>query len=286
MGQKKNIIGKESNKGLKLKRKRKKKNLAKERELKRKIRKMTFGLTDALTNVALYTIYVGLNMPGGKGPAGVHRAFGKADDLISQFDAKQFRRALYNLSQKGLISSVRRAAALPHITNTGISKLEKTFPIYDTKRVWDKNIYLVVYDISSKNNHKRDILRGKLESLKAVMLQKSVYLTCYNPSEIIEYITKEYAITEQVLISTVDPKNAFSHIVDLREYLWEIYHLEEINNKYSRFIEKTGDYSKTEVAFSFLSIAENDPQLPFELLLDKYLGDKAYLLFRKLVFEE
>lgn len=280
MNKKKNMAKKGSNRG----RKRKKRDLAKERELKKKIQKATFGLTDALTNVALYTLYVGLNMPGGKGPAGVHRAFNEADNLIAQLDAKQFRRALYNLSQKGLISSIKQAAALPRITKAGIRKLEETFPIYDTKRVWDKNIYLVVYDISSENDHKRDVLRGKLDSLKAVMLQKSVYLTCYNPSEIIEYITKEYAITEQVLVSTVDPKNAFSHIVDLREYLWEIYDLEKVNDRYSRFIDKAKDYSRTKVIFSFLSIVDDDPQLPFALLLNKYLGDRAYLLFRKLVF--
>ncbi len=33
----------------------------------------------------------------------------------------------------------------------------------------------------------------------------------------------------------------------------------------------------------YLSIVRNDPQLPFELLQDGYLGDEAYLVYKNLI---
>lgn len=264
--------------------------LAARRALRRKVKKLTFGVTDALTNVALYLLYVTLEMPGGRGSAGVHRAFDEADRLITEFDAQRLRKALYNLQQQGLISALREAATLPRITEAGRRRLESVFPVYDAQRVWDKKLYLVVYDFPKGSNWERDVFRNVLGELKAIRLQRSVYLTPYNPREIIGEVVKERKIAGEILVSTLEPQNAFRHIGDIKDYLWEVYRLEEVNEQYELFI---GDYrglpreearqKRSEIVFRYVAILREDPQLPFELLTDKYLGDEAYLLFRRLV---
>jgi DNA-binding transcriptional regulator PaaX len=275
--------------------KNKKKNkgdLAKKRLMQKKVKKVTFGITDALTNTILYFIYVTVNLEGGRGPAGIHRSFNKADRLAEEFGAKQIRKALYNLKQRGFIKALKEEAALLEITETGMRRLKSKFPIYDEKRTWDKNLYIIVYDIPVVSNTKRDILRNALKKLKTVKLQDSVYLTPYNPREIIREITKDYEIEGQILISTLDPKNAFGTISNIKELLWDLYNLEDINYNYEVFIKKNKDKNPKEIiykkqrlqiAFTYLAILKNDPQLPFDLLPDSYLGDEAYLLFKKLV---
>jgi DNA-binding transcriptional regulator PaaX len=268
----------------------KKEKLSEKRLRRKKVKKLTFGVTDALTNIALYSIYVGANMlaEGGKGPVTVNRAFDKADSWIGKLDAKKLRRALYNLHQQGLITSVREAAVLPKITENGINKIKNILPAYDEKRVWDKNLYTIYYDIPIQKNNKRNILREYLKKLKAVKLQDSIYLTPYNPENIIDKIINEYNIEGQILISTINPYKGLKNIGNIKDFLWDIYGLEKVNRKYKKFIEKKKRSDKAElkqhkmkIAFEYFSILEDDPQIPFELLSDKYLGDEAYLLYKK-----
>lgn len=269
-----------------------KKQSAYQRVMRKKLKKITFGVTDTLTNTILYLIYVTLNMPSERrGPAGVHRAFNKADALIADFNAKQIRKALANLKQRGLIHTIKKESALPQITKTGLKRLQNSFPFYDEKRVWDKSLYIITYDIPTKANTKRAVFRNNLAKLKATKLQDSVYLTTYNPREIIRKLVNEFKIPGQILVSTLDPRDAFGE-TDIKEFLWGIYELEDVNDRYAMFIgkhsrlqQKTVSEKKMRlnIAFAYLSILQDDPQLPFELLPDNYLGDEAYLLFRKLI---
>lgn len=256
----------------------------------KKIKRLTFGVTDALTNVALYLLYVTLEMPGGRGPAGVHRAFDQADELIAELDAKKLRRALYNLHQQGLVSSIKGAVKVPKITKAGIRRIKSRFPFYDEERVWDGKIYLINYDIPVDFNRQRNLLRRNLERFKAVSLQDSLYLTPYNPRELIDLLTEENNIQGYILVSTLNPREAFGSSNNLKKVLWEVYEMDEVNQRYSWFIDEYSRINKEEVkkqrmqiAFAYMSVLQSDPQLPFELLPDRYLGDEAYLLFRRLV---
>lgn len=266
---------------------------ARQRVMRKQLKQLTFGVTDTLSNVVLYLVYVTLNMPGGGGgPAGVHRAFNEADDLIADFNAAQIRKALVNLHQRGLIRTLKKEAALPEITKIGLKRLNNSFPFYDQKRVWDGSLYIITYDIPTKANTKRAIFRDNLIKLKATKLQDSAYLTPYNPREIIRELIDEFKIPGQILVSTLDPHDAFGE-TDIKGFLWDTYELEEVNDRYAIFISKHSRLQpkalsekkiRLQVAFAYLSILQDDPQLPFDLLPDDYLGDEAYLLFRKLVF--
>jgi CRISPR-associated endonuclease Cas2 len=260
-----------------------------QRVLRKKIRKLTGGVSDALINVVLYGFYVGVSIEGGRGPFGIHRGFEKADELLAQLDGKKVRKALSNLRQKGLIKTIKGQVLLSKITEAGFSRINSLFPEYDAKRIWDGRIYIVNYDIPREHNKGRDKLRYNLNRLKARRLQDSVYLTPFNPRDVIEEIVNEYNIYGQILVSTLDPKDAFGNI-DIKELLWDIYNMSRVNYGYEEFIRKYKHIDKksvgrlrTKIAFGYISALEADPQLPFELLPDKYLGDEANILFRELL---
>lgn len=260
------------------------------RELKRKVKKATFGVTDILLSAVLYSLYLSFSYGGGKGSLAIHRKFNKADELLEGFDGKKLREALNNLVRRGFITSLCSEAGLPFITKAGFERIESKFPTYDSKRVWDKKLYLINYDIPIRANMNRDLLREKLSDYKAVSLQDSLYLTPYNPREIVRYFIEKYQIDGNILISILDPDNAFTGRENIKAFLWEIYELEETNRGYSEFIrgyekndKKRLGKKRTKIAFEYMSVLQKDPQLPFDLLLDDYLGDKAYLLFKKLV---
>lgn len=169
-------------------------------------------------------------------------------------------------------------------------RLKDRLPFYDEERTWDKNLYLVVYDIPIKHNPKRDVFRDALKLLKSAKIQDSVYLTPYNPQELVDRIVKEQNIRGEILVSTIDPNKGLGTVKNIKQFLWETYELEEVNDRYAKFI---GSYShikkdrieklRTKIGFTYLSILQDDPQLPFDLLLNEYLGDKAYLLYEKLM---
>lgn len=137
-----------------------------------------------------------------------------------------------------------------------------------------------------KQNLVRDALRRLLKKLGGVKLQDSAYLVFSDPSELTKKFIEEHQdFLGNILISKLT-KHGFLGDMDLVTYLWTQSDLANINNEYREFIEK---YKKEKVAspvqvsIEYYSILEKDPQLPFELLPEEYLGDEAYLLFLSLV---
>lgn len=262
------------------------------RELHKKIKKLTFGVADGLTSIVLYGLYVSgyMLVEGGKGSTTVNQAFFKADRTLGKFNGKRLREALYNLSRRGFINFAKEKILLPHITEKGLARIKNELPVYDEKRVWDGKLYLINYDISISFNRQRDFLRNSLKDYKAVSLQDSLYLTPYNPREVVKSLMEEGNFKGQILVSTLDSHDAFGGKKDIKKLLWDVYGLSEVNQGYDNFIrsykslgEKDVKKRQVEIAFLYLSILDKDPQLPFELLPDVYLGDKAFLLLRKLL---
>ena len=83
-----------------------------------------------------------------------------------------------------------------------------------------------------------------------------------------------------------------SDLSQVRSTLWEAFNLENINARYSEFINAYGNLSPESlrskklllsVTFQYSSIIQDDPQLPRELLSDKYLGFDAKKIFHNVV---
>lgn len=114
------------------------------------------------------------------------------------------------------------------------------------------------------------------------MLQKSVWLTPYNPREVLQDFIQERNLKGAVIISSLG-KNASIGGDSLLEIVEKVYMLKKINKKYEEYLKKY-NYSKTDsikAVFAFLAILKEDPQLPFDLLPGYWSGWEAYILYKK-----
>ncbi len=101
-------------------------------------------------------------------------------DDLEEFNYETIKRSILYLRKKGLIQIAKEKSRLPKITEEGQKRLSSILPQYDDKRVWDKRVYLITYDLPIKKNKERNYLRFFLRRIGCGMLQKSVWITPYN----------------------------------------------------------------------------------------------------------
>ena len=238
---------------------------------------LSLGLIDGLNNIVLYAIESG--------------GFNESDKLLNVFSPARIQKAVYNLSQANLIKLNNKAKHKQYIlTKQGLKRLQGQIPFYDEQRSWDNKLYLVTYDFQIKHNQRRDAFRKALISLSAVMIQQSVYLTPYNPHSTILKLNQDGQLNNQIVVSELKQSGIYGEALSFKELVWKIYNLEDINNKYALFIGRHSHYKAAKVkreclhiAFEYLAILKEDPQLPFNLLSSEYLGKQAYTLYLKLL---
>lgn len=238
------------------------------------------------TDATLVAIFFGLDFvfSGAKNYPQMQRSGERALDHLADVNYEQIRRALYYLKRKGLVQYTRETIAQPRITAAGLRRLKGTIPFYDTQRVWDGVLYLITYDLPVKENHKRDTLRRFLKRLGAAALQESVWVTPYNPTELVRKFIEAKDIEGTILVSSIGKDGSIGGM-ELPKIIQKVYELNDLNSRYEGFILRYKGkkrFSKEELLNDFLSILEDDPQLPFALLPTDWVGDKAYKLFKKL----
>ncbi len=115
------------------------------------------------------------------------------------------------------------------------------------------------------------------------MLQKSVWITPYNPTKLLEKFMEEKGLNDLILISSLGKDGTVGN-KDLSDLLVDVYKLRELNEEYKEFIFKTKENKSTkeQLIFHYLNILAKDPQLPFPLLPEWWTGDKTYRYFRKI----
>jgi len=258
-------------------------------KLSRKILEVTEGIAAALTDLTLFLIYFGWEFgttPTGKREA-TYKGLRFASETLERINYQTIKRTLWDLKRKGLIKYLKREVITAEsITKEGLEKINNLMPVYQQKRVWDGRLYLITYDIPNKPAGKRDLLRQSLKKLKCAYLQNSVWLTCYNPKKLLKGFIEEQKIPGQILVSDLGPDGSVGE-KDIKSLLEEVYNLAGLNYDYQSFIkrfknsDKNDPQQKLSASFVFLSILQNDPQLPWPLLTDDWVGDKAYDLWQK-----
>jgi len=155
-------------------------------------------------------------------------------------------------------------------------------PILSPQKKWDKNWYLVIFDIPEKLHRKRDILREKLKKLGFGQLQQSVWISPINYLPVLEKIIFNYQLEPYVIFSQTN-KIGRDTSRELAEKIWK---LNELNKKYQKFISDwKRTHNKKERGFlqmRYLQILSKDPQLPKELLPERWAGNKAHQLIKNL----
>lgn len=203
---------------------------------------------------------------------------------LEEFNYETIKRSISYLKKKGLIQAERERLTLPQITEEGQKRLSSILPRYDEKRVWGKRVYLITYDLPIKKNKERNYLRFFLKKIGCGMLQKSVWVTPYNPTKLLEQFTKEKGLNDLILISSLGKDGTVGN-TDLSDLFVEVYELKSLNEKYKEFIFKAKENKSTkeQLVFYYLNILGNDPQLPFPLLPEWWVGDIANKYFNKII---
>lgn len=246
------------------------------------VKEVTSGMCGALIDFLLWQVaLVGASF-GKSGPRGVHQAFSEADAFLQQINHKTLAAVWHQLTKKRLVTYKKRQNLYTvEITEFGRKRLNSTFPQYQKVRPWDKRIYLITYDIPELARKKRDKLRRFLEQIGCRILQKSTYLTPYNPRQLVNEISRKIKIPGTIIVSDIGKDGGIGE-TNIQDLLVKLYSLESLNEKYENFIKKTKEkrWSLRNLIFEYFSILKDDPQLPFELLPKGWLGEKAYLYYQ------
>lgn len=245
--------------------------------------RLSHGLLKTGTDFLLFQLYFGLELFGSAHSySGLEKAFISARRDLKELNFRTLEGAFNSLKRKGLLKVVKEELYFkPEITEAGLKRLKALLPFYDEKRVWDGRIYLVTYDIVEERKSDREKLRQTLLKLGCAKLQASVYLTPYNPTEVLRESLEKHGLQGSVLISNLGEDGSIGE-EDFKELLARIYDLDVLNSEYGAFLEKYRRRvtSRREMVFEFLSILQSDPQLPFPLLPEDWLGEHAYRLLQ------
>lgn len=244
------------------------------RELREKILEATENIFGTVVDIVLWEIFYLAEFGTSLSSKEAYLANSRSDRLLDEINYETIKRALKEIKRQGLVTyKKQKNKSLPEITAEGKRRLEEILPHYDKKRLWDGKIYLVTYDIPETKKHDREILRESLKRIGAGMVQESVWLTPYDPRGSLREILKTYSLEGLVLISVLEKDSSIGD-EDLLSLIKRVYKLENLNVRYENFLEEFS-------YFSFLSILRDDPQLPFALLPNDWVGGKAYELFKK-----
>lgn len=248
-----------------------------EETLGKKLAAVTKGIATSLADYLLIQLSFWLEMMAS--PRDVYKL---SDQLLEDFPVRKTRarRTVGYLKQRGMIV-YSRGGSDPRITIAGKKRLRRLLPSYDPVRHWDQKLYLIVYDIPEKKRVVREILRDYLKKVGCGMLQNSVWITPYDPREVLKKFVLERGLVGQVLIGDLSRGNRIGG-ESWEELLARVYNLSALNTRYKEFLT---EYSKRKdplswMAIDFLAILKDDPQLPFILLPQDWLGDKAYEFYK------
>lgn len=254
----------------------------KKQDSKNLVVKITDGVLETMTDFVLWLVYFQADMlinPQGRLVWPHVRA---ADKKLAEVNYQTIKNVLTNCRSTGLIEKTKRKKKiLPQITVAGKKRLTAILPNYKKDRVWNKRVYLITYDIPEIKRTDRDILRQYLRQLGCAMMQQSVWLTPYNPREVLQEFIKERNLHGTIIISDIGHDGSIGD-EDIKSLIKRIYKLDKINKRYEQFIkryQKVKATSFAQINFAFLSIVKNDPQLPFALLPDNWLSEDACDLY-------
>jgi DNA-binding transcriptional regulator PaaX len=195
------------------------------------------------------------------------RAVIAADEFLRDVNYKVIKNAIQTARKRGWVRVVRNAP--PEITKEGMQRLTSRLPRYDKKRVWDGRMHIVTYDIPEAHKHDRELLRGYLRTIRCGRLQDSVWVTPYNPIDLVRTFAQSHDLHGTIIASDMGKDGSIGE-ENLKELVARVYGLETLNSRYETWLKQEGSL------LGLLAILKNDPQLPFALLPKWWKGDIAY----------
>ncbi|MFV1917395.1 MAG: PaaX family transcriptional regulator C-terminal domain-containing protein [Patescibacteria group bacterium] len=256
----------------------------KERAKKGKsVEELSQGVLTKLTDLALISIYYTFEFAF-PGYGRVAKTESKAIDAFEELNYKSLARAFRHLKEKGLIKNVKQKLTIPELTEEGRAKLAKIVPEYKKRRTWEGKIYIITYDIPEPKSAQRNFLRRHLRDLGCAPLQKSVWVSPYNIQKSLKVLVKNHNLQGFIIVSSLGRDGTIGD-VKVSQVMASVHRLDELNERYKKFVVKAGlgKATKHSLVFDYLAILKDDPQLPFDLLPDGWIGDHANQVFKRMV---
>lgn len=228
-----------------------------------KIKEVSNNLITTLGNLFLAMIYLG------SASGSYAQIMEEVELIMGGHNPKVLKETFFKLRSDGFIRKNNQ------LTEIGWQRIKGFIPQYQKERNWDGLWRLVIFDIPENIRYKRNILRQKLKDLGFGRLQASVWISPYDFQEIVEKVIDFYFLNRFVVwFESKDLTMGKS----LKDFTWRVWRLDKLNKEYGDFLKlledkKTVNFFKTS---AYLSILKRDPQLPFELLSDNWLGDIAF----------
>lgn len=252
----------------------------------RKLLEATEGLVATATDLILFFTIIPFALPGAHTQGEMSRRTQDVLELVGEdLNYRTIKNTIIKLVAAGLVTKKPSRNALDiAITKLGRTRIEAIVPTYHEKRPWDGHLYLVSYDVPAKPKAKRDMLREYLRRIGARLLQESLWLTPYNPRDIVDDFVQTHGIGGAILVSKLGTDGAIGE-ESLPDLIRRVYNIDALNERYAEFIETYEDAKHVrpfKLTINYLSILKDDPQLPFTLLPKDFLGEKAYRLSQSL----
>lgn len=241
------------------------------------ILKLTDGLVGTVTDFMLLNLYLLIQIGGVKTMGDANRMVNEVHSMLDSVNYQTIKKAFYNLRSRGLIAHMypNNQMAIA-ITTLGRERLKETIPTYKADRPWDKHIYLISYDIPTKTNNSRNLLREYIRRTGGALLQESLWINPYNPSLLLKDFVEDHAIPGTILISKLGHDGTIGEET-LSDLIARVYNLDELDRRYDGFIQKG------KRPMEYLAILKDDPQLPFPLLPKDFSAEKAWKRYKTLL---
>lgn len=246
------------------------------KQLSRAALALADGLFGSAVDMTLYFVaYMGTVSLPQSTSGQVWRAQREAERFLNEVNYDVIKHAIHAAGKKRWIKRVNRHAP-PEITQEGKRRLASILPAYDAIRAWDGHLHTIVYDIPEARRRDRDMLRDHLRRIGCGRLQYSVWVTPYNPVDIIRTFMELRELSGTVIVSDIGADGAIGE-EDIRALIVRIYGLEEINERYEQWLGDVEDRTVNHWdVVKYLAILQDDPQLPFPLLPPWWKGDACY----------
>lgn len=241
------------------------------------ILRLTDGLVGTVTDFILLNLYLLIQIGGVKTMGDANRVVNDVHSMLDTVNYKTIKKALYNLRSRGLIAHMDSTNPTTiAITKLGKQRIEESIPTYKTDRPWDKHIYLISYDIPTKANKSRNLLREYIRRTGGALLQESLWINPYNPSLLLKEFVEDHGIPGTVLISKLGHDGAIGEET-IPDLIKRVYALDELSCRYDEFLKNKKH------PMEYLAILKDDPQLPFPLLPEDFPAEKAWRRYQSLL---
>jgi len=212
----------------------------------------------------------------------LYRAQRTADRFLHQINYETIKQGIAEARRRGFLKkTVRGRRVWPEITEAGRKRLQSLIPQYDEKRTWDGRMHIVTYDIPERKRRDRFLLREYLKRIGCARLQESVWVTPYNPFDILQEFVEEKALQGTMIVSNMGKGGSIGE-EHLKDLIVRVYNIAELNKRYEEWLYDVKEHGSMDQwgVIHYLSILRDDPQLPFALLPDWWKGEEAHRKLR------